>query len=227
MSAEPGTAAAPVRVVEAVCIVRELHDAGGIVGRTAIDKAPVDGPVHVRDLGLYGDVQADRTHHGGVDRAVYAYTSSELAHWSGILGLDLPPGIFGENLLLGGPPVDDAVIGEQWSVGAGGLVLEVTEPRAPCRVFAEWVERDGWVREFTERGRPGVYLRVERPGPVVAGDAVVVSSRPSHGLTMGQWFRGATPAQARDALASAAAGEFTLATKIGPRLEAAAARDAS
>jgi MOSC domain-containing protein YiiM len=31
----------------------------------------------VRPLGLFGDVQAERQHHGGVDQAVYAYAEEE------------------------------------------------------------------------------------------------------------------------------------------------------
>jgi len=59
--------------VTAVCRVSALLPDPGTIGVTAIDKRPVDGPVHVRPLGLRADVQADRKHHGGLDQAVYVF----------------------------------------------------------------------------------------------------------------------------------------------------------
>ena len=56
----------------AVCVVHQLRpDAGN--GVTAIDKRPVDGRVRIGRYGVRADVQADRKHHGGLDKALYAY----------------------------------------------------------------------------------------------------------------------------------------------------------
>jgi MOSC domain-containing protein YiiM len=49
-----------------------------------------------------------------------------------------------------------------------------------------------WVKRFTVRGRTGAYLRVLTPGPVQAGDAVVVESRPDHEITVPLMFRALT-----------------------------------
>ena len=38
---------------------------------SAIVKAPVPGPVRVTRLGLCGDDQADKVHHGGLDKAIH------------------------------------------------------------------------------------------------------------------------------------------------------------
>src|SRR6185312_862336 len=56
---------------------------------TGIFKEPVAG------VNLAGDDQADRTVHGGPDRAVYAYASEDYAWWSRELGRELQPGTFG------------------------------------------------------------------------------------------------------------------------------------
>jgi hypothetical protein len=40
---------------------------------TAIWKEPVDGRIAVRGVNLAGDDQADRSVHGGPDKAIYAY----------------------------------------------------------------------------------------------------------------------------------------------------------
>src|SRR3954467_476806 len=63
---------------------------------TAIWKHPVEGRVAVRGVNLAGDDQADRTVHGGPDKAVYAYGVSDIRAWEGELGRELGPGAFGE-----------------------------------------------------------------------------------------------------------------------------------
>jgi MOSC domain-containing protein YiiM len=69
---------------------------------TAIWKAPVSGRVALRGVNLEGDDQADRSVHGGPDKAVYAYAAHDTAWWEDELGRELGPGAFGENLTLGG-----------------------------------------------------------------------------------------------------------------------------
>jgi len=188
-------------LVTAVCRVDRLLPDPGTIGVTAIDKRPVDGAVRVRPLGLYADVQADRKHHGGADQAVYAYADEDAAFFADLLGRDVPPGLFGENLRTSGVDVTGAVTGERWRIGET-LELEVTIPRIPCGTFARRMGVARWVKRFTEAGRPGAYLRVVRSGPVSAGDPVVVAHRPDHGVTIGQVFGGLTPEQARAVLSS-------------------------
>ncbi|HKT55219.1 MAG TPA: MOSC domain-containing protein [Microbacterium sp.] len=160
----------------AVCAVRELHPDAGSVGVTAIDKAPVDGPVRVGRYGVYADVQADRKHHGGLDQAVYAYADEDAAFWAAELGRGVPAGWFGENLRVAGVDVSNARIGEIWRIGSS-VELQVTLPRTPCQTFARWVGGDdehGWVKRFSRERRLGAYLRVLRTGRVEAGDEIVV-----------------------------------------------------
>ncbi|MFJ4074976.1 MOSC domain-containing protein [Curtobacterium sp. NPDC089991] len=188
-------------LVTAVCRVDRLLPDSGTIGVTAIDKRPVDGKVRVRPLGLYADVQADRKHHGGEDQAVYAYADEDAAYFAASLEREIPPGLFGENLRTTGVDVTGAVTGERWRIGET-LELEVTIPRIPCGTFARRMGVDKWVRRFTEEGRPGAYLRVVKSGPVAAGDPVVVTYRPEHGVTIGEVFAGLTPERARAVLES-------------------------
>jgi len=69
---------------------------------TGIFKVPVKGPVRVETLGLEGDVQADRTVHGGKDKSVYAYPSEHYEYWNDQLQSSLRWGMFGENLTTEG-----------------------------------------------------------------------------------------------------------------------------
>ncbi|MEJ8277573.1 MOSC domain-containing protein [Pseudonocardia spirodelae] len=160
-------------------------------GVSGIDKRPAGGPVRIAvpgpaGSGLAGDVICDAEHHGGPDQAVYAYAREDLDSFAAELG-PLRGGVFGENLTTAGIDVSGAELGEHWRVG--DALLQVTVPRIPCRTFAAWLERDGWVKRFTAAARPGTYLRVLAGGEVRAGDAVTVEHRPGHGVTVADTFR--------------------------------------
>ena len=167
--------------------------------QTGIDKRPVQVPVLVTapgpmgdgSVGLAGDRVYDVDHHGGTDQAVYAYAREDLDSWESILGRPLDSGAFGENLTTAGIDVNEALIGERWKVGAE-VVLEVTRPRIPCSTFQGWLDRRGWVKEFTKGALPGPYFRVITPGHLQAGDAVEVIQRPDHDVTVSLAFRAMT-----------------------------------
>ncbi len=197
----------------AVCRVAQLRPDAGNVGVTAIDKQPVETRLKVRGLGLYGDVQADRKHHGGSTKALYAYAEEAAEWWAAELGRPIPAGLFGENLRTLGLDVDGAEIGERWRIGEK-LVVEVTCPRTPCATFQRRMGEPQWVRRFTEAGRVGAYLSVVHAGSVGAGDTVEVVRRPGHGVTIASWFTAADTDQA-DALAAAEeAGALELAREM-------------
>jgi MOSC domain-containing protein YiiM len=159
-----------------------LVGAGRRAVSTAIWKAPVEGRVAVGGVNLAGDDQADRSVHGGPDKAVYAYAVEETRTWEGELDRALGPGAFGENLTTEGIDVSGAVIGERWRVGT--TLLEVAQPRLPCFKLALRMDEPAFVKRFAEASRPGAYLRIVEEGDLGAGDAIVVESRPGHGVTM-------------------------------------------
>jgi MOSC domain-containing protein YiiM len=148
---------------------------------TAIWKHPVGGRVPLRGVNLRGDDQADRTVHGGPDKAVYAYAVDDTDWWEAELERSLGPGAFGENLTVRGLPVSEAVIGEQWAVGTA--VLQVSQPRLPCFKLGLRMADPGFLKRFAKAGRPGAYHRVVREGDIAAGDRIEVVSRPAHGVT--------------------------------------------
>ena len=175
--------------LEAVCVSGprpiRLPRAGDTT--SAIDKRPVDGRVAVHPLGLDGDVQVNRKHHGGEGQAVYAYAQDDADWWSAELDRELPPGRFGENLRTTGLDLRNAVIGEQWAVGTA--LLQVTAWRTPCANFARFWGVPDLVKRFAAHGATGAYLRVLRTGQIGAGDPVEIASRPDHGITVETAFR--------------------------------------
>ena len=173
-----------------VGLPREAAWAG--IGRTSIDKVATTGPVEVRRLGLAGDQPSDTRHHGGVDKAVYAFAREDLDLWAERLGEEIRDGQFGENLTTLVIDVNEAEIGERWRIG--DVLLEVARVRTPCNDFKSWMGRNGfdnraWVRRFAEEGRPGPYLRVLAPGTIRAGDELEVLHTPGHGVTVSTMFR--------------------------------------
>jgi MOSC domain-containing protein YiiM len=102
----------------AVCRVTQLLPDSGSTGVTAIDKRPVAERLRVRPLGVRGDVQADRAHHGGASKALYAYADEDAAFWAAELGRPIPAGLFGENLRTAGLDVN----------GAGDVVRVLSRP---------------------------------------------------------------------------------------------------
>ncbi len=165
---------------------------------SGIDKRPSTEPLQVRapgprqdglGSGVVGDSICNRRYHGGDDQAVYAYAREDLDRWAAELDRELPNGVFGENLTTAGVDVTGALIGERWSVGSDGLVLEVTSPRTPCRTFTTWLDIPGWMKTFTAAAIPGAYFRVLEPGTIRAGDGIDIVHRPDHTVTVAMVFR--------------------------------------
>jgi MOSC domain-containing protein YiiM len=161
--------------------IREVEWKGHIV-TTGIWKHPVPGRVTLRGVNFDGDDQADRTVHGGPDKAVYAYAREDYDYWRDVEGLETPAGLFGENLTVEGLDLSAAVVGERWTVGS--TALEVAQPRLPCYKLGIRLGDPRFPKRFLAASRMGAYLRVVQEGHVGAGDAVAVTSTPGHGVTL-------------------------------------------
>lgn len=148
---------------------------------TAIWKYPIEGRVAVQGVNVAGDDQADRSVHGGRDKAVYAYAQEEVQVWEDELGRELGEAAFGQNLTTRGIDVSGAIIGERWRIGS--TVLEIAQPRQPCFKLALRMGEPAFVKRFAHESRPGAYLRIIEEGDIGAGDPIDVLSQPDHGVT--------------------------------------------
>ena len=165
-----------------VGLPREVAWQGKLV-TTGIFKEPVKGPVMLRTLNLDGDGQADLTVHGGVTKAVYAYPSEHHAFWRAELPtMDLPFGMFGENLTTEGLLEDAVYIGDRFRVGEAELM--VTEPRMPCYKLGIKFGRADIIKRFLASRRSGFYFAVTREGMVSAGDALELIGREQQGISV-------------------------------------------
>ncbi len=140
-------------------------------------KAPVDGRVALGPLGLEGDEQADLTVHGGPDKAICCYASEHFPFWTELTGRRFGPGAFGENLTLAGLTEQDVHIGDTYTLGDDGVVVQVSQPRGPCfKVAARWGVRT-LPKEMAHRLISGFYLRMIEPGTVATGDTMNLVER--------------------------------------------------
>ena len=158
---------------------------GGKIVRTSIFKQPAAGLVQVLAEHLEGDGQADLRHHGGPDKAVYAYPSEHHAYWAAFAPrTKLVPGAFGENLTTAGLLEGDVRLGDYFRMGSA--VLRAMQPRLPCFKLNVRLDDDRMVGLFQRAGRSGIYLQVVETGALQAGDAITLVQRSEHNVTVQQ-----------------------------------------
>lgn len=145
---------------------------------SAIAKTALAGPVSVGLMGLAGDEQADRVHHGGRDKAIHHYPLDHYAAWRAELG-DHPllagPGGFGENVSTLGLTEEAVCIGDRFRLGTA--LIEVSHGRQPCWKLGHRFGMPALAARITETGRPGWYYRVLETGTVQAGDRLELVER--------------------------------------------------
>jgi MOSC domain-containing protein YiiM len=152
---------------------------------SAIGKRSVAGDVQVRRLGLVqqlsgdevADEQADPSVHGGIDKAVYAYSGEHYGFWRTVRAQakvslwdeELPHGFLGENLTLEG-----LLEGQVW---VGDVLrfprcdLAVAAPRQPCFKFNAVMGFGQAAKLMAQSGYCGFYLAVRSPGTIAAGES--------------------------------------------------------
>ena len=145
---------------------------------TGFFKTPIEGPIFVGTTNVAGDGQADLVNHGGVDKAVLAYSADHYPNWRKELRIpDLPHGAFGENLTIAGLQEESVCIGDTFRIGT--VIFEVSQPRQPCwKLARRWRmhELTGFV---VRNGCTGWYLRVLEQGWIEPGIHVVMINRPN------------------------------------------------
>ncbi len=100
---------------------------------SAIAKRQVDGAIRLTPLGLEGDEQAEKSYHGGPDRALCHYPREHYAHWREQFPAQAEQfcaPAFGENISTEGLTEHNVFMGDifRW----GEALIQVTQPRSPC-----------------------------------------------------------------------------------------------
>ena len=156
---------------------------------TGIFKEPAAGRISLGPLGLAGDFQVDKRYHGGLEQALYAYSSENAAFWAEEVPRPggYPPGFFGENLTTEGLLERDAAVGDVYRIGTA--FVRITNPRVPCFKIGLRAGNPGFLRTFLASRRIGFYLSVPEPGDVGAGDSIERVERPVSALLVSELIR--------------------------------------
>lgn len=150
---------------------------------SAIVKEPIVGPVYIGPTNLAGDEQADLVHHGGVDKAVLAYSLDHYPGWRELYPeRDFSPGAFGENLSVAGVQEADCCVGDVIAIGE--CVLEISQPRQPCWKLSRRWNLAQLAAKVQTTGRSGWYLRVLSAGVIEAGQSLRLIARPHPEFTI-------------------------------------------
>ncbi len=156
--------------------------------KTGIFKTPTNEPVVIEKLNIIGDEQADLVNHGGVDKAVYAFSHNHYDSWKQTLeNDDLAVGAFGENFTIS--DLDEANIHIGDHIRIGTALLEVSQPRVPCFKLAIALNNKNSLKLFTQYYCTGVYFRVLEQGVAKTGDSVVIEKKASHDISVKKLFQ--------------------------------------
>ena len=100
---------------------------------SAIAKSGIAEPiVFVGGHGVAGNVQVDRSVHGGIDKAVLAYSADHWPWWQAEKGFVCSAGCFGENLTVAGADEGDVSIRETFFARHDARVPLHAPARAGC-----------------------------------------------------------------------------------------------
>ena len=140
--------------------------------QTGIYKNPVSTPVLLTSEGVAGDNVVDRRYHGGTDKACYAYGLGAYRYWKTIYPeVEMPFGMFGENLTIDGLDETKLYIGQTFHVG--DATLQVSQPRIPGYKLGIRFGDKSIVKRFQQSDFSGVYFRVLEQGAVNVGDKLI------------------------------------------------------
>lgn len=137
--------------------------------QTGIYKYPVEHPIFLGTEDVENDHVIDRKYHGGVDKACYLYSADHYKWWKNFYSeLEMPWGMFGENLTVENLQENEINIGDVFEIGEA--VVQATQPRQPCSKLGIRFNDPKVVKQFANSGFSGVYVRVLKNGAVKKGD---------------------------------------------------------
>ncbi len=150
-------------------VQRNAGDQQNAAWTTGFFKKPVVGSVHVGKTNIEGDRQDNLSVHGGIDKAVCAYSADHYVTWQTLLEMaELPYGAFGENLTVANLTEKDVCIGDVFQCGE--VQFEVSQPRQPCWKLARRWQMKELPELVVKFGWSGWYFRVLEEGSLKAGN---------------------------------------------------------
>lgn len=147
---------------------------------SAIGKRRVTTTVRLTELGLAGDEQGDRRHHGGPDKALHHYPVEHYPTWCrelpGVSADRWQVGGFGENISTSGLTEDNVCLGDVFLLDK--TLVQVSQARQPCWKLNVRFGLPDMARRVQDSGRTGWYYRVLETGEVSPGCELRLVERP-------------------------------------------------
>ncbi len=127
--------------------------------------------------GLEGDMVADKKHHGGIDKAVFANSLLNYPKWQKFLKKEtpLPFGALAENLTIDSIDENDVFIGDVHKIG--DVILEISQPREPCWKISQKWDNPEFTKYIYKSGETGWYYRVLQTGKIKQNDKIELIKR--------------------------------------------------
>ena len=145
----------------------------GKIVETGIFKIPVEESIFLGETDVENDAVIDRRYHGGIEKAVYAYSENHYEYWKELYpNLEWRFGMFGENLTISNLEETEIYVGSQYKLGE--TIIEVTKPREPCMKLGLVFGTQKILKQFWNSTKSGVYFKVLQTGSVKAGDELIL-----------------------------------------------------
>ncbi len=159
----------------------------GKIVETGIFKSPVNASIFLGEEDVVNDAVIDRRYHGGVEKAVYAYSEQHYEYWKALYpNLDWNYGMFGENLTISNFEETAIYVGSQYKLGEA--IIEVTKPREPCSKLGIVFGTQKVVKQFWNSTKSGVYFKVLQTGNVNKGDALILLKKAENTPSISEVF---------------------------------------
>ena len=151
---------------------------------TSIFKEPKNDELSVTKNGLEGDRQADLLAHGGIDKAIYAYSYKHYEYWGNFLRKDFSEkfGLVGENLTIDDFDEKNIFIGDEFRISKA--ILKVPQPRIPCYKISIKMNEKNFMKYFIEHNYLGIYMKVINDGIIKKGDEIELTYREPNSMTV-------------------------------------------
>ena len=159
----------------------------GKIIETGIFKYPVDYPIFLGTEDVEKDAVIDRRYHGGIEKAVYAYSKNHYSYWQELYpNLDWQYGMFGENLTISDLDETEICVGDVFKLGE--VILEVTKPREPCMKLGLRFGTQKVLKQFWNSSKSGIYFKVLQTGNVAVGDELELLKNGENNITIAQVY---------------------------------------
>ncbi len=142
---------------------------------SSYEKKKSENRVYVGFLGINGDTQGDKEHHGGVDKAVCIYSENSYKFFKEKYNFKLPICAMGENITLLDCSDEDICLADRFSCGE--VIFEVSQPRQPCWKISSILGIKNLTALVVKESKTGFYLRVIKEGNISKDDSFKLIER--------------------------------------------------